>query len=77
MGFTFNGVHSKDMKTKARLTSWQASPAPRNSYEIVPGKVGISDFGCDSSERYIKISCNIYPQRKLENLIKALDDISA
>ena len=77
MGFTFNGVHSKDMKIKARLTSWQASPAPRNAYEIVPGKVGVSDFGCDSSERYIKISCNIYPQRKLENLIKALDDISA
>lgn len=77
MGFTFNGVHSKDMKIKARLTSWQASPAPRNAYEIVPGKIGIADFGCDSSERYIRISCNIYPQRKLENLIKALDDISA
>lgn len=77
MGFIFNGVHSKDMKIKAKLTSWQASPAPRNAYEIVPGKIGIADFGCDSSERYIKISCNIYPQRKLENLIKALDDISA
>lgn len=77
MGFLFNGVHSKDMKIKARLTSWQASPAPRNSYEIVPGKIGIADFGCDSSERYIKINCSIYPQRSFEDLIKLLDDISA
>ena len=77
MGFTFNGVHSKDMKLKARLTNWQASPSIRNSYEIVPGKIGIADFGCDSSERYIKISCNIYPQRSFKNLIKILDDISA
>lgn len=77
MGFIFNGVHSKDMKVKARLTSWQASPAIRNSYEAVPGKIGVADFGCDSSERYIKVSCNIYPQRTFENLVKVLDDIAA
>ncbi len=77
MGFMYNGIHSKNMKLKARLTSWQASPPLRNSYEIVPGKVGIADFGCDSSERYIKVSCNIYPQRTFENLVKVLDDISA
>jgi hypothetical protein len=40
MGFMYNGIHSKNMKLKARLTSWQASPPLRNSYEIVPGKVG-------------------------------------
>ena len=35
MGFIYNGISSKNMKIKARLTSWQASPALRNSYEMV------------------------------------------
>ena len=56
MGFTFNGVHSKDMKIKARLTSWQASPAPRNAYEIVPGKVGVSDFGCEVQKDILRLA---------------------
>ena len=47
MGFIYNGINSKNMKIKARLTSWQASPALRNTYEVVPGKAGVADFGCD------------------------------
>jgi hypothetical protein len=44
MGFIYNGISSKNMKIKARLTSWQASPALRNSYEMVPGKAGVADL---------------------------------
>ena len=58
MGFIYNGINSKNMKIKARLTSWQASPALRNTYEVVPGKAGVADFGCDISERIITISCS-------------------
>ena len=66
MGFMYNGIHSKNMKIKARLTSWQASPPLRNSYEIVPDNIGIADFGCDSSERYI----NKYSPYYIENIFE-------
>lgn len=51
MGFIYNGISSQSMKIRARLTKWQVSPALRNSFETVPGKAGIADFGCDISER--------------------------
>jgi hypothetical protein len=41
MGFIYNGINSKNMKIKARLTSWQASPALRNTYEVVPKSIPI------------------------------------
>ena len=76
MGFVYNGINSKNMKIKAKLTRWQASPALRNSYEVVPGKAGVADFGCDISERIITISCSIYPQKSFEDLVGVLDDLA-
>ncbi len=73
MGFNFNGTTSKNMKIKARLTSWQASPALRNFYETVPGKAGVADFGCDSGERMITLTCYIYPQKDFAALVSVLD----
>lgn len=73
MGFNFNGTTSKNMKIKARLTSWQASPALRNFYETVPGKAGVADFGCDSGERIITLTCYIYPQKDFAALVSVLD----
>lgn len=73
MGFNFNGTASKNMKIKARLTSWQASPALRNFYETVPGKAGVADFGCDSGERIITLTCYIYPQKDFSALVSVLD----
>ena len=73
MGFNFNGTASKNMKIKARLTSWQASPALRNFYETVPGKAGVADFGCDSGERMITLTCYIYPQKDFAALVSVLD----
>lgn len=76
MGFIFDGITSKSMKIKARLTSWQASPSLRNFYTTVPGKAGVADFGCDSAERTISVSCNIYPQRSFSALVEVLDDMA-
>ena len=76
MGFIYNGISSKNMKIKARLTSWQASPALRNSYEMVPGKAGVADFGCDSSERIIIVNCNVYPQKSFADLVGVLDGLA-
>lgn len=73
MGFNFNGTASKNLKIKARLTSWQASPALRNFYETVPGKAGVADFGCDSGERIITLTCYIYPQKDFAALVSVLD----
>lgn len=76
MGFTFDGVTSKSMKIRARLTSWQVSPALRNFYETVPGKAGVADFGCDTSERTIKVECGIFPQRDFSALVAVLDNVA-
>ena len=73
MGFTFDGVTSKSMKIRARLTSWQASPSLRNFYTTVPGKAGVADFGCDSAERTVAVSCSIFPQRGFAGLVEVLD----
>ena len=76
MGFNFNGTASRNMKIKARLTSWQASSALRNFYETVPGRAGVADFGCDSGERIITLTCYIYPQRDFAALVSVLDDMA-
>ena len=76
MGFTFNGVTSKSMKIRARLTSWQASPSLRNFYETVPGKAGVADFGCDSAERTVKVECSVFPQKNFPALVAVLDGMA-
>ena len=74
MGFIYNGISSQSMKIRARLTGWQASPALRNSFETVPGKAGVADFGCDISERTITISCSVLPQSSFAELVSVLDN---
>ncbi len=76
MGFTFDGVHSKNMKITARIVSWQVSPAPRNAFEVIPGRMGIADLGSDTSEKYIKVICNIFPQHSFTEVIHLLDDVA-
>lgn len=77
MGFQFNGISSQTMKIKARLTGWQASPPVRSNTETVPGKPGVADFGANSGERIIDVSCNVYPQRTFAGLVTVLDNVSA
>lgn len=77
MGFQFGGFSSQSMKIKARLTGWQASPPVRSNTETVPGKPGVADFGADSGERQIDVSCNVYPQRTFAGLVTVLDRVSA
>lgn len=77
MGFQYDGVHSQTMKIKARLTGWQVVPSLRSNTETVPGKAGLADFGADSGERYIDVSCNIYPQKNFTELVGLLDRAAA
>ncbi|GHV35081.1 hypothetical protein FACS18949_12340 [Clostridia bacterium] len=76
MGFVYNGISSQDMKIKARLTNWQASPVLRNSFVSIPGKAGVVDFGSNIAEKIITVHCNIYPQRSFAALVSALDDMA-
>lgn len=77
MGFLFNGVSSQSMKIRAHLTGWQVSPTLRSNTETVPGKAGLADFGADSGERYIDVSCNIYPQKTFTDVVAILDRVAA
>jgi predicted phage tail component-like protein len=74
MGFIYNGISSQSMKIRARLAGWQVFPALRNSFETVPGKAGVADFGCDISERTITISCGVLPQLSFAGLVSVLDN---
>src|SRR5699024_5541890 len=76
LGFTFHGVHSKNMKITARIVNWRVSPAPRNAFEVIPGRMGIADLGSDTSEKYIKVICNICPQQSFTEVIHLLDDVA-
>ena len=77
MGFQYNGISSQSMNIKARLTGWQRVPTLRSNTEIVPGKAGLADFGADSGERYIDVSCNVYPQKTFAGLVAVLDRAAA
>ena len=41
MGFSFQGIHSKEKKLKARITGYPMLPAFRNNTESIPGRSGI------------------------------------
>ena len=77
MGFQYNGISSQSMNIKARLTGWQMVPALRSNTETIPGKAGLADFGADSGERYIDVSCNVYPQKTFAGLVAVLDRAAA
>ena len=55
MGFSFQGIHSKEKKLKARITGYPMLPAFRNNTESIPGRSGILDFGMEYSERIIPV----------------------
>jgi len=76
MGFIYNGISSQNMKVRARLTNWQASPALRNSFVSVPGKPGVADFGSSIAEKIITVRCGILPQRTFSGLVSLLDDVA-
>ena len=77
MGFSYNGISSQSMKIRAHLTGWQVSPALRSNTETVPGKAGLADFGTDSGERYVDVSCNVYPQKTFTDMVAILDRVAA
>ena len=77
MGFSYNGISSQSMKIRAHLTGWQVSPTLRSNTETVPGKAGLADFGADSGERYVDVSCNVYPQRTFTDMVAILDRVAA
>lgn len=76
MGFKFDGILSKDKKIKARILNWQVIQPLRNFYETVPGREGVLDFGAESAERMIEISCSIFPENNFTDLVSVLDNIS-
>lgn len=41
MGFSFQGIHSKEKKLKARITGYPMLPAFRNNTESIPGRSGM------------------------------------
>ena len=51
MGFSFQGIHSKEKKLKARITGYPMLPAFRNNTESIPGRSGILDFGTGRTGR--------------------------
>lgn len=63
MGFSFQGIHSKEKKLKARITGYPMLPAFRNNTESIPGRSGILDFGMEYSERIIPVECSVFPDR--------------
>lgn len=77
MGFLYNGISSQSMKVRAHLTGWQVVPSLRSNTETVPGKAGLADFGADGGERYIDVSCNIFPQKTFTDMVGILDRVAA
>ena len=63
MGFSFQGIHSKEKKLKARITGYPMLPAFRNNTESIPGRSGILDFGMEYSERIIPVKCSVFPEQ--------------
>ena len=57
MGFSFQGIHSKEKKLKARITGYPMLPAFRNNTESIPGRSGILDFGTGRTGRTQKSGC--------------------
>ena len=61
MGFSFQGIHSKEKKLKARITGYPMLPAFRNNTESIPGRSGITGFWNGVFERIIPVECSVFP----------------
>jgi len=77
MGFTFDGVASKDMGIATRMDIENRIPSLRNNTEQIAGRQGIFDFGETVSERVIDISCFIPPGNNDTGLLGLKDRIVA
>ena len=76
MGFSFQGIHSKEKKLKARITGYPMLPAFRNNTESIPGRSGILDFGMEYSERIISVECSVFPEQDFSALVHRIDEIN-
>ena len=74
MGFSFQGIHSKEKKLKARITGYPMLPAFRNNTESIPGRSGILDFGMEYSERIIPVECSVFPEQDFSALVHRIDE---
>ncbi len=75
MGFSFDGMNSRTMGVWTRMTTENRLPELRNRTIEIAGKNGLLDLGSSLSERIIKISCLIPPQRTLAGLLECKDRI--
>ena len=71
MGFSFQGIHSKEKKLKARIMGYPMLPAFRNNTESIPGRSGILDFGMEYSERIIPVECSVFPEQDFSALLQS------
>ena len=68
MGFTFNGISSKQMGIDTRMSVENRIPDIRNNTDAIAGRNGVVDFGQTIGERRIEISCLIPPGQTVHGL---------
>ena len=82
MGFSFQGIHSKEKKLKARITGYPMLPAFRNNTESIPGRSGILDFGMEYSDHWtynldlILDYLSVFPEQDFSALVHRIDEIN-
>lgn len=75
MGFSFNGITSKEMGIPTRMSVENRIPDIRNLTDTIAGRHGVFDFGETLSERRIEISCFIPPGKTDVGLLTLKDKI--
>ena len=75
MGFSFNGITSKEMGIPTRMSIENRIPGIRNLTDTIAGRHGVFDFGETLSERQIEISCFIPPGKSDAELLALKDKI--
>lgn len=75
MGFSFDGIHSKDMGLFTRMAKENRVPELRNHTIEIAGKSGLLDLGSSLSERVIEISCLIPPKMTLNAFLASKDNV--
>ena len=77
MGFTFNGISSKQMGIYTRMSVENRIPDIRNNTDAIAGRNGVVDFGQTIGERRIEISCLIPPGQTVHGLLSLKDRLVA
>ena len=77
MGFTFNGISSKQMGIDTRMSVENRIPDIRNNTDAIAGRNGVVDFGQTIGERRIEISCLIPPGQTVHGLLSLKDRLVA